>query len=58
MDYVFPRDRVKPSKWLIETYWRQFERDHGRQPTKRELKEAFGLTRSQARYYMGLMEND
>ena len=50
-DYEFPKGRIKPTRWLIQTFMREYERSQGYPPTKRHVATAFGISYNSAHYY-------
>ncbi len=42
-DYTYPRHLIRPTRWLILTYMREFYRSHQRQPKIKEIACAFGI---------------
>lgn len=42
-NYEYPRDRIRPTKWLILTYIREYYRSHHRYPRITQIARAFGI---------------
>lgn len=44
--YTYPRDRIRPTKWLMIVYVHEFRRSHRRYPRVYEIATAFGVPQS------------
>lgn len=42
-DYDYPRHLIRPTRWLILTYVREYFRSHGRYPRVTQIARAFGI---------------
>lgn len=43
LDYIYPEDRIRPTRWLILTYMREHFRSHGHYPRITQIARAFGI---------------
>ena len=44
-DYAYPQQYVKPTRWLILTYIREYVRAFGLLPARKHIAAAFGISR-------------
>lgn len=42
-DYTYPRHLIRPTRWLILTYVREYFRSHGRYPRVKDIARSFGI---------------
>lgn len=51
-DYDYPRHLIRPTRWLILTYIREFRQAHHRYPRIKEIARAFGIPSQHVYMYL------
>lgn len=57
-DYAYPQQYVKPTRWLILTYIREYVRAFGLLPARKHIAAAFGISRQRVYYFCWSLEKD
>jgi len=52
LDYVYPAELVKPTRWLILTYIHEFRQAHRRYPRIKEIARVFGIPSQHVYMYL------
>lgn len=52
LDYVYPAERIKPTRWLILTYIREFRQAHRRYPRIKDIAWSFGIPSQHVYMYL------